>query len=300
MTDKPTAQSATEAAPVAPATAAEPAVAVPAAPAAPVDAAPKADAAPAAVEATGDTKPAPSLLAAADAAKHDGAPKGDVNAPDAKAADVKPEPAKAEDAKAKEPAKDAAPDAKAPAPVEPAPPPVYEPYKVAEAIKLDDGRVGAFNTILGEFEAATKADHAQTQAFGQRLVDFYAEEVARIGDQALKYQREVWNRLNETRINELKADPQLGGNRIETTLGNAKYAIEEFGGLTRAEQAEMLAVWDNGGVSNHRLTVKFLANLYSRFMPPQPVTPNNPAASKLMSQPGKRSWYDAVDAATPV
>jgi hypothetical protein len=40
-----------------------------------------------------------------------------------------------------------------------------------------------------------------------------------------------------------------------------------------------------------------LNKIFERIQPPQPVSPNNPAASKLMSEPGKRNWYDVVDAA---
>lgn len=261
-------------------------------------------------EADGATKSEspPSLLASADAGKRDGAPKPDAAAKpadtpppadakakpetgDGKTPEVKPEPGK--DA-AKEGADAAAKDALAP---EPPAPPAYEAPKLPEGQKLDDKLLSAFDKKVGEFELAHKVDHGAMQSFRQEMINDYIAEVQRIGADVAKYQRDVWNRTIETRINELKADPELGGSRIETVLGNAKYVIEDFGGLSKAEQSELLAVWDNGGVSNHRLTVKLLNNIFTRFQPPQPISPNNPAASKLMSQPGKRSWYDTVDGA---
>lgn len=271
------------------------------------------EAAPAA-EATTKSESPPSLLASADAGKRDGAPKPDAAAKpaesstnaqtpppadakakpetaDGKTPEVKPEPGK--DA-AKEGADAAAKDALA---QQPPAPPAYEAPKLPEGQKLDDKLLSAFDKKVGEFELAHKVDHAAMQSFRQEMINDYVAEVQRIGADVAKYQRDVWNRTIETRINELKADPELGGSRIETVLGNAKYVIEDFGGLSKAEQSELLAVWDNGGVSNHRLTVKLLNNIFTRFQPPQPITPNNPAASKLMSQPGNRGWYKEVDGA---
>lgn len=281
--------------------------------------APSSDAAPPstrAQEADGATKSEspPSLLASADAGKRDGAPKPSTSAQSdaaAKPADTPP-PA---DAKAKpetgdgkapeakpEPGKDAAKDgadaaAKDALAQQPPAPPVYEAPKLPEGQKLDEKLLSGFDKKWGDFEVANKIDHSQMQALRQEVINDYVAEVQRIGADVAKYQRDVWNRTIETRINELKADPELGGSRIETVLGNAKYVIEDFGGLSKAEQSELLAVWDNGGVSNHRLTVKLLNNIFERFQPPQPVQPNNPAASKLMSQPGQRRWYDTVDGA---
>ena len=250
------------------------------------------------------TESTPSLLAAADAAKREGAPPTETTKtepappPDAKAKphtgygktpEVKPEPGKAPDGT------DAAPKE---ADAKPPPAPVYEAPKLPENVKLDDKLLGAFDKKVGEFELAHKVDHAAMHAFRQEVINDYISEVQRIGQEVAQYQITAWNRLKEQRIAELKADPELGGNRIETVLGNAKYVIEDFGGLTKAEQDQLFQVWDSGGVSEHRLTVKLLNNIFKRFSPPEPVLQNHPAASKLMSEPGKRAWYDRVD--TPV
>jgi hypothetical protein len=275
--------------------------------AAPSSSSPSSDAAPAADGATKSESP-PSLLASADAGKRDGAPKPDAAAKPADTpppADAKAKPetgdGKAPEAKP-EPGKDAAKDgadaaAKDALAQQPPAPPAYEAPKLPDGQKLDDKLLSAFDKKVGEFELAHKVDHTAMQSFRQEMINDYIAEVQRIGADVAKYQRDVWNRTIETRINELKADPELGGSRIETVLGNAKYVIEDFGGLSKAEQSELLAVWDNGGVSNHRLTVKLLNNIFTRFQPPQPISPNNPAASKLMSQSGKRNWYDTVDGA---
>lgn len=233
----------------------------------------------------------PSLLAAADAAKRDSAPKAadtpppaDAGAKPEKPSEGAPDAAKPEEAQAKpEGAPDAAKDAQA---EEPPAPPTYDAYQMPEAFQADEKRVGEFNGILGKFELATKADHAATQALGQELVNFHAQEVMRVVQERDQYQRDVWNRLNETRINELKSDPEIGGNRVETTLGNAKYVIEQFGG-SKDEQAKLLAEMDNGGVSNSVRLIRFLNNIFERYREPTPVPPNPPSLPKGQG----RNWY---------
>jgi hypothetical protein len=306
--------------------AATPAPAAPAAPAA--EAAPAAAAAAPAAEAAPAKSDAPaSPLASADAGKRDGAP-----APTAEAAPAKTEtPAKAGDApptggtegkdakpegdaaakpdaatgdgkdakpgetaEAKpdgaDPAADKKSDAQAEAP--PAPPPVYEPYKVPESLKLDEAKLTEFNTILGEAELSGKAEHAAMQQLGQKMMDLYATEVQRIGQQVQQYQVDVWNRHLETELNVLKSDPQLGGNRIDTTLGNAKYVLEQFGG-SKDEQDRLMAKLDRAGISSNRDFIAFLNRQFERYREPEAVSPNLPSVKART--PGQRSWYDTVD-----
>jgi hypothetical protein len=304
--------------PAAPAAPANPEPAAPASP--PASTAAAAPATPAAAAGAPESTPAPSLLAGADAGKHEGAkPATDAKPPvvaegkpadqasAAKPADGTPPPegAKKDDAPVDAAKPDVKPDAKpdgapdaaakeALADTPPAPP-VYDAYKLPEGTKLDDAKVGEFNTILGKFETDAKVDHAQVQALGQQLVDFYNGEVKRIGEQVAKHQVDVWNRMKEGWINDLKADPELGGNRIDTTLGNAKYAYENYLGLNKQQQDALMTVLDNAGVSSHPLLVRALHGLYQRFREPEPVPSNPLITSSKGKEPGNRGWYSAID-----
>lgn len=269
---------------------------------------PQATSAPAAPAETAKTpESAPSLLASADAGKRDGAPKTDADAkpaetpppadakapetPDGKAPDAKPEDGK-------DKPKDGADAAVKDAPAETPPaPPVYEAPKLPEGVKLDDKALASVDKKLGDFQIANKLDQAVVQGLRQELINEYIADRTALGNDLLKYQHDVWNRTIEKRISEFRADPELGGSRAETTLGNAKYVLESWSGLTKPELDAMLKTWEAGGIQVDRLTIKALNNIYARFQPPQPVESNNPAASKIMSQPGKRSWYDTVDGA---
>lgn len=297
--------------------------AAPAAPAA--EAAPAAaPAAPAAEAAPVKTESPASPLASADAGKRDGAPpatespakageapppggtegteaKPEGAKPDGKeaakpdaAADKGKEPKPGETAEAKPDGAEAAaekkPEASAEAP--PAPPPVYDAYKLPETLKLDDVKLKEFNTILGEAELAGGAKHDAMQALGQKVMDLYAGEVQRIGEQVAKYQVDVWNRHLETAVNRLKSDPEIGGNRIDTTLGNAKYVLEQFGG-SKEEQDRLMATLDRAGVSSDRDFVALLNRQFERYREPAPVPPNLPSVKTNPS--GQRNWYDTVD-----
>lgn len=300
---------AADAAPAAPAAEAAPAAAAPAAEAAPAatsplataDAAkregapaPKADAAPAAKEIPAKAGEAPPPGGTeGDVAK----PKDDAAAkPDAAAGDAKKDAKPGETAEAKPEGADAAadkkPDAAAEAP--PAPPPAYEPYKVPETLKLDETRLKEFNTILGEAEISGKADHAAMQQLGQKIMDLYAGEVQRISQEVSKYQVDVWNRHLESEFNGLKSDPALGGNRIDTTLGNAKYVLEQFGG-SKEEQDRFMATLDRSGVSSNRDFVALLNRMHERYREGEHVPPNLPSTKSKDRAAGQKGWYDTLD-----
>lgn len=297
------------AAPAAPAGGeAAPAAAAPAevvaAPAA--EAAPAAPAAPAeaslAAEAPAADKPAPSLLEAAtskkpepakesapaeaapdaapkDPAKDEPAPSADAKKPDA--ADAKAPDAKAEGA-ADDPAKkDATAEAPPPAPIK------YEAFKTPDGIKLDDARIGKFAEIAGPAQIP--------QDIAQQLVDLYVEDVQQMQRDVVKAaqdeQKKAWNTYVDTITRELRNDPELGGNRLETSLSMAKATIEEF--LPANEAAEYLALLTHNGMGNHRLQVKMLHEIGRRLnIFEDGLMPANPRSPKPQKGPGNRGWYD--------
>lgn len=262
-----------------------------AAPAAPDSAAPaKADAA--AAQST------PSLLEQAD-----GKPKPDAKAADAKATPDKPAPT---DAKAADAAADGKGDAPAKeAPAERPPAPVFEAFKFPDGVKPEEKALGQFTELLGtstvDLELAVKSGDAAAiktaaQSFGQKLVDFYASDVQRITDEALKYQRDHWNHLQEQWQGGLKADQDLGGNRLETSLSIAKAVIEEFGG-TKEQQAELLAHTSANGMGNYVGFVRLLHNIGVKLnVFENAIVPGNPPSAK-QGQSRQERWYKPPGAA---
>jgi hypothetical protein len=140
-------------------------------------------------------------------------------------------------------------------------------------------------------------------ALRQELANFHVEEMQRVANEVAKNQVDVWNRLIESRVSDLKKDPHLGGNRIATTLGNAKYALESLlpqaseglpAPFTKAEASELISIMDAGGVSHHKLMIKALNSIYELLREPEPVPANVPLKTAVR-EPGQRGWYNSVD-----
>lgn len=238
-------------------------------------------------EAAAPAAPPTSLLGAAeakapetpktDAAKVEPAPAamepGKEPAKDAKAdPEKKPEPEKKE-----EPAKaegEPKPDAEAKTP-EPAKPISYEPFKLPEGLKLDDERLKPFTEILGERQVP------QEQA--QKLLDLHLAEMGRMYNDAAEYQRKQFNTLNDGWKNDLRADTDIGGNRLNTSLAMAKAVVEEFGG-TKEQQTEffkLISENEGNGMGNNKALVRLLHNIgvamnvfEDKIVPANPATPN--------------------------
>ena len=93
-----------------------------------------------------------------------------------------------------------------------------------------------------------------------------------------------WDTLNDTWKTELRNDPELGGNRLETTLSLAKAVVEEY--LAPAEQAEYMAHMRNNGMGNFKLHVKLLHNIGKAMnVFEDGIVPANPQAPKGPERP---------------
>jgi hypothetical protein len=220
--------------------------------------------------------------------------------PETKEPEKKPEDKAKETAEAKpetKPETKEEPEAKP----EPQVAPTYDKLTIPDGVKLDDSRVAKFDEIVGKAELAAKTDpHAAIAALRQDAVNFHIEEIQRVAKAVADNQINVWNKLVEQRVNELKSDPELGGNRIETSLGNAKYALESLiPGFTKEEATELIGIMDKGGVSHHRLTIKMLNSIYNLLAEPDPVNNGQPLNQRQAKQAGERGWYDKVDAKQP-
>ena len=256
--------------------------------------APKADVAPAKTDATAEAPKAD----AADTTKTDG--KTDAKAEATADGEKKSEPAgetkPAAEAGEKKPEGDKQPEKTAEALAqEPPAPPKYDAYKLPDNFKADNARLEKFNGILGKTELAAKADHTLMQTMGQELVDFHVEEMQRVANDMRQYQIDSWNRHKEALINRTKADPQIGGNRIETAMANARYAFENYVGLKPEQKQDLLAALDNSGISNHPEFIRAFNNLYERMGMPKPAQPNLPGKD---DGKGQRNWYGTVDGAS--
>lgn len=235
---------------------------VPAAPAAaepiaaPVVEAPKVDA-PAAVE------PPPSVLSEAK-------PKA-------------PEPAKVAEAPKAEVKEGEKPAEEAKATDAPLPLPKYGALKLPEGVKLEDAKVAAFDEMLGKFQNATKADQPAMEAFRQELTDFYVKQQTEIAQRQQALQSETWNRVREVWKDKFRKDPEIGGNRHDTTVQQCGAMLERYANVVGADRAaELRVAFRLTGMGDHPEMIRFV-NWASQFTTER----SRPVAATVPTSPSR-------------
>lgn len=185
---------------------------------------------------------------------------------------TKPEEVKAEEKPAAE-----APKAEEPAIVLP----TYEKFTLPEGVTLQDEKVGEFTKLLGEFETSSKADHAATQAFGQKMVDLYTKEAAELSERVSKNQVDVWNRTREGWKENFRKDREIGGNRQQTTLKQCKAVLDRYKSSAGDDRyAALTQTFSLTGAGDHPAMIHFI-NWSSQFAterarPVAAVVPKSP------------------------
>lgn len=160
---------------------------------------------------------------------------------------------------------------------EPAPPPTYEPFTVPDGVTLQPERLGDFTSLLGEFEGQSKADHAAVQAFGQKLVERHVAEVQRTLADVQKLNDAKWDRQKMAWHDEFMADPEIGGNRFQTSVDSAIQFIRTHGGSDE-QQAEIRQLMNDSGIGNHPAMIRLLAKAGMAMSEGRPLAGRMPAA----------------------
>ena len=162
---------------------------------------------------------------------------------------------------------------------EPAPPPSYEPFTLPEGATVDAERIGDFTSLLGSFESQTKADHAAVQALGQQLMDRHVSEMQRVlqtvqeaGLAARTAQQTAWR-------DQFISDPEIGGNRQQTTVNSAIEFVRTHGG-TEEQQAEFRQLMNETGIGNHPAMIRLLAKAGMAMSEGRPLAASQPSPSK--------------------
>ena len=172
---------------------------------------------------------------------------------------------------------------------EPAPPPTYDPFTLPEGVSLDAERVNKFTDILRELEVTGKADHATVQQFGQKAVEFHVEEVKKAVQDLTSLYQQSWERQKTEWKDTFLKDPEIGGNRFQTTVDAARSFIRTHGG-TPEQQQEFRNVMESSGLGNHPAVIRLLANAGSAMkegVPLATVKPVTPPKSKTATLYGK-------------
>lgn len=143
----------------------------------------------------------------------------------------------------------------------------YEPFKLPEGIEPDTKRIEAFTEIA--------AKHNLPQDAAQSLVDLHTATMAAYRDQLLQAQHTAFAETRAGWVNQIKADPILGGAGFET----AKMAAARMRDLLvpEAHRAEFAAFMRDTGAGDHPALFRMLHNAARLFdepaAPPMPARP---------------------------
>lgn len=174
--------------------------------------------------------------------------------------------------------------------VEPAKPLTTELFKLPDGIKADDAGLGEFTKVLSELELA-KGDRVKTQEFGQKLLDQHYTEVKNVITTVVDGLKSQFEAKKTEWKNAFENDPEIGGNRRDTTLSSANEFIRTHGGDAK-QQSEFRALLEESGLGNHPAMIRVLAKAMSNMAEGRPLPATRPASqpvSKVEKRYGKLS-----------
>jgi hypothetical protein len=166
---------------------------------------------------------------------------------------------------------------------EPAPQvlPSYEAWKLPDGAEpLKSELLSGFGNELGEFELSHKVDHAAMQQFGQKLVDRANQVISEtqtkvINDLAGQFEA----KKNEWK-NEIVADEEFGGKRLQTTIDRANRAIRTLAG---PDEPAFRALMKDYGVGNNPVLIRMLARAGEMMREAKPLVAQSPVSAEKLS-----------------
>lgn len=127
---------------------------------------------------------------------------------------------------------------------------------IPEGFEADDEIRDKFLDVVNDQEMSAK-DRANA------LIELQAETIR----QASERISEAWTQQREAWVEEVKADPEIGGDKFEPTMGKISKLLNEFGDPNLREQ-----VFDITGAGDHPLMIKFLAKVADALSEGTPVS----------------------------
>jgi hypothetical protein len=202
-----------------------------------------------------------------------------------------PAPAPVPEVKTPDPAADPKP-ADAPVADPAAPPeapvatPAYE-FKLPDDVQAAPEQLAKLNDLIGGLEIDAKLDHGKAQEFGQKALDYHLSELQRVATEIDQQGRTAWNEMREGWRNTFKSDPELGGNRQQTTLAACTRIIDQFGG-NEAQRAELRTILGTTGAGDHPALIRLLANVGKALGEGRPVPAVVPKSPVVPSRKERR------------
>lgn len=153
--------------------------------------------------------------------------------------------------------------------------PAYE-WQFPEGIKADPERLSEFNKELGEFALTSKADAKLVQELGQKLVNRHIAEIQSVAEKVAQAYNKVWTDQTKGWYDAFVKDPEIGGNKRDTTVNAAREFIRRHGG-TDEQKTALRTFLKTSGVGNHPGLIRLLANANLALAEPRPLRAEAPA-----------------------
>lgn len=165
-----------------------------------------------------------------------------------------------------------APEETAPAPEPPAP--TYE-FVIPEGMTFKEEALGEYKTLLSEYKAPPE--------LAQKMLDRHIREINRIQEESQQNQHVVWETTQTEWRDQVKADPELGGNRFETTMANCGTLVRSAA-LSDAETAEFHQALNFTGAGNNPAIIRVLARVGELLKEGKPAPSAPPAQPQTRAQ----------------
>ncbi len=164
---------------------------------------------------------------------------------------------------------------------------VYKDFQ-SEGVSLDAKGIKELNRLIDRsIRDGHDFDH---QSFRDGALQQHLAAMKRYADDVAKHQRKVWDDLNAGWKNDLRKDPELGGNNLQTSLSRAKAVLEEF--LSPADTKALLIHTDNNGMGNFPVFIRLLNNIGKKMnVFEDSIVQSNPTGPAPAKGPGNRGWY---------
>lgn len=108
---------------------------------------------------------------------------------------------------------------------------------------------------------------------GQKFLSMFHEQVSAMAESQAK----AWNETQEGWINEVKSDPEIGGDKLPAVLGEVAKVVDRYG------SKELREFMDVSGAGNNPHVVKFLHSI-AKAVNERPPVSGQPAAASNRSR----------------
>lgn len=133
----------------------------------------------------------------------------------------------------------------------------YE-FKAGEGVELDQEALKGFEPLARELNL--------TNEQAQKMVDLYGEKLL---PQIQKQQTEAWQKTTEQWAADVKADKEIGGDKLVSSLSVAQRALDQFG------TPELKEYLNATGLGNHPELVKAFVKIGKSMSEDRVVTGGN-------------------------